>query len=156
MKKYCIYPGCCNLVSNGYCEKHRNMSKRCIYPRCSEYAEEGSNYCKEHSIRKRADNKRGSSRSRGYDYKWEKVRKEYITRHPLCERCESLGIITSAVLVHHKVRLADGGEAYNPDNLMSLCYRCHEEIHMEHGDYKGSIKTSKPIKKLTLDDVYSL
>ena len=154
MKKYCIYPGCCNLVSNGYCEKHSQRIHPCAYPRCASNAIEGSNYCEEHQPKRLSDRRRGSSRTRGYDTRWEKVRRDYLSSHPLCERCAREGFTTPAVLVHHRIRIADGGEVYNPNNLMSLCYRCHEKIHMEQGDYKGNTPyTGRPVKPI--EDVYS-
>jgi 5-methylcytosine-specific restriction protein A len=82
-----------------------------------------------------ADKRRGSSRNRGYTPHWEKIRAVYLSHHPLCERCESLGVITPAVLVHHRIRLVEGGTNDNT-NLMALCYRCHEAIHTEQNDYK--------------------
>ena len=133
--KYCNYPGCSELVTNGYCKRHSQRSRFCAFPRCSRNAIEGSNYCEEHQPKKMADKRRGSSRNRGYTPHWEKIRAVYLSHHPLCERCESLGVITPAVLVHHRIRLVEGGTNDNT-NLMALCYRCHEAIHTEQNDYK--------------------
>lgn len=32
--------------------------------------------------------------------------------------------------VHHKIRVADGGDD-SPENLVTLCRKCHKEIHRE-------------------------
>jgi 5-methylcytosine-specific restriction protein A len=132
--KYCKYPGCYELVNTGYCDRHKSVKRICRFPRCPEEATEGY-YCAKHTPRKRADDKRGSSASRGYDYQWAKVRASYLASHPLCENCLLLNTVTPAVLVHHKKRIAEGGAPYDFNNLQSLCYRCHEEIHSSQGDY---------------------
>ncbi|MCH5234922.1 MAG: HNH endonuclease [Muribaculaceae bacterium] len=58
--------------------------------------------------------------------------------HPICEVCESKGIIREAKEIHH-IRPISNGEtelemmdlAFNPYNLQSLCIECHHKIHKE-------------------------
>lgn len=38
-----------------------------------------------------------------------------------CQRCGKAAVLE----VHHRQRLADGGEPYDPDNLEVLCRPCH-------------------------------
>ena len=94
-------------------------------------------YCPTHTIevvarrRKFFDDKRGSSSERGYDSRWQKLRLYKLAKDGLCERCETNGEVEKAVLVHHIKPISSGGEALDYDNLMSLCTRCHVDIHKE-------------------------
>lgn len=106
----CNQQGCAELISTGrYCIKHQR----------AEY--------------KRQDDRRGSAAERGYGGAWPKIRAHQLRQHPLCERCQEQGDITAATLVHHIKRIAEGG-SNSFDNLMSLCIKCHDAIHMEQGD----------------------
>lgn len=109
--------------------------KPCSHPGCAELIREGS-YCDEHkkAKQKAQDERRGSASKRGYDSRWNKVRRLYMNQEPLCERCKEKGLIVPADLVHHKKRIAEGGSIYDFANLMSCCARCHDEIHREQGD----------------------
>lgn len=69
---------------------------------------------------------------------WRIARNRHLARYPLCERCNSKGMTTSATLVHHIRPIESGrGEtekerlALDPRNLMSLCSSCHRDIHLE-------------------------
>jgi len=48
----------------------------CRYPLCSNKAEKGSVYCIKH--KKQKERERPSSTARGYNYRWQKVRKMYL------------------------------------------------------------------------------
>jgi 5-methylcytosine-specific restriction protein A len=67
------------------------------------------------------DERRGSSRARGYDYRWEKVRRMHLANEPLCRMCGRL-----ADLVDHIQPIRDGGERLDDANLQSLCRSCHD------------------------------
>lgn len=73
------------------------------------------------------DERRGSSRERGYDARWERVRRMHLAGEPLCRMCQQAGRVTLAVLVDHITPIRDGGERLDDDNLQSLCRRCHDE-----------------------------
>lgn len=107
----------------------------CNHPGCPELVRDGR-YCTNHERKQQQkyDNSRGSSNSRGYDGRWRKVRDIKLKRSPLCERCRNQGRTVPATMVHHIVAIKKGGAAYNLENLMSVCVRCHDEIHMEQGD----------------------
>lgn len=82
--------------------------------------------------------------SRNRDYidlintsRWRKVRAVVLKDHPWCEDCEGEGIVSLATEVHHVVPLEsikDYGRmqrmAYDRDNLVSLCTRCHKARHV--------------------------
>ena len=66
--------------------------------------------------------------------RWRKLRLVKLRYNPLCERCEKRGKIVEAEDVHHiKTFVVDGKidaeRAYNINNLMSLCKKCHGELH---------------------------
>lgn len=66
---------------------------------------------------------------------WRKVRKNYILKHGLCERCLKRGIFEPAVIVHHRKHLnmenlRDPRVAYDERNLESLCRKCHNAEHL--------------------------
>ena len=56
---------------------------------------------------------------------WQKLRDRYITQHPLCEMCEKRGLVVEGKEVDHIVELQEGGDKLDPNNLMTLCIRCH-------------------------------
>lgn len=63
--------------------------------------------------------------------KWKTIRNEYINEHPVCERCGQ-----QATTVHHIRRFSQGLNkkeieqlAYDKNNLMSLCMKCHLSEH---------------------------
>jgi 5-methylcytosine-specific restriction protein A len=73
------------------------------------------------------DERRGSSRERGYDARWERVRAMHLAAEPLCRMCQQAGRISAAVLVDHITPINDGGARLDDDNLQSLCRRCHDQ-----------------------------
>lgn len=112
------------------------LKKLCSAPSCSGVAKRGRNFCdacaaaKDQIRRERglarlrrlgkaADKKRANARSRGYDRRWQKLRKIYLARHPFCIKCPRL-----ATEVDHILPLAEGG-THADDNLQALCKSCH-------------------------------
>lgn len=73
---------------------------------------------------------------------WRSLRAEKIRLNPLCERCLLSDKITPTEEVHHidSFMKFEGDERWNKafdiNNLMSLCQRCHTEIHNEQGEHK--------------------
>lgn len=35
--------------------------------------------------------------------------------------------------IHHKVPISEGGLEFDPENCVSLCYRCHKRVHLKKG-----------------------
>ena len=105
----CKKIGCPNLVESGYCAEHAYMQ---------------SNYTKQ--AHRQYDATRGTSRERGYDHDWERVRAAKLSRSPLCEDCFERGIYIPAAQVHHIKKVKDFPELrLSMDNLRSLCESCH-------------------------------
>ena len=99
--------------------------KPCRNKQCSNVTHNRSGYCDECQSERWKTDKRATSRERGYDRRWELVRAVYLRRHPLCEDCQDYGVTAVADMVHHIRAISDGGDAYDVDNLRSLCWACH-------------------------------
>ena len=94
---------------------------------------------------------------------WRTTRLEYKTKHPICERCIHEGRVTPMTDVHHMCRFGQGRTASerwqlltDMDNLVSLCDKCHHEVHTnkdrdylwtlhEYYEYKKSIHDGKNV-----------
>lgn len=80
--------------------------------------------------RQRVDlQRRGTSASRGYGHKWQKARKAYLAKHPLCVCCQANGRIVGAEMVDHVV--PHGGDMtvfWRSQDWQALCMDCHQRI----------------------------
>lgn len=99
-KRECNHPGCHELATSGYCDKHTRPPQT-------------------------YDDARESAAKRGYDRTWNKLRIMHLRRHPLCELCGS----HKRLHVHHKTPISEGGAVLDPDNLQTLCSVCHNKVH---------------------------
>ena len=85
---------------------------------------------------------------------WKELRRAKLSVQPLCEQCqkdgEAAGIpggyIRSATCVHHVVPIETARTkdemkrlAFDPHNLMALCFACHARIHKELGSNTAKI-----------------
>ncbi|WP_374759703.1 HNH endonuclease signature motif containing protein [Dyadobacter chenwenxiniae] len=53
------------------------------------------------------------------------VRVQQLIDFPWCQKCYERAKLTPAQEVDHIIPLEEGGEAFDPKNLKSLCKRCH-------------------------------
>lgn len=53
------------------------------------------------------------------------IRADFLRRFPLCCQCDEEGHVTAAVIVDHRIPLAEDGEDTD-DNRQSLCKRHHD------------------------------
>lgn len=81
--------------------------------------------------------------------RWLHLRRMVLTAHPLCERCEEQGCITSATEVHHHIPVEHAVTyaekqrlMYDPNNLRALCHNCHVQVHVEMGR-SGKLATKR-------------
>ena len=72
--------------------------------------------------------------------RWLSLRREILSAHPLCERCEAEGYVTPATEVHHRRPVEYGLNyaekrrlMYDANNLSALCHDCHVRTHTEMG-----------------------
>lgn len=71
---------------------------------------------------------------------WKSCRENYLKSvGGLCEICLKQGLITPAVIVHHKIHITEStlnnpAVTLNPKNLQALCIPCHNKIHFARKD----------------------
>lgn len=126
-KRFCAFPGCGVLVTTGYCDLHKTRQRYCKQPGCSVIVTD-SGWCADHQPQRQHDQRRGPAAARGYDRHWQTVRAAYIAQFPLCGRCQALGLVRQADMVHHIVAIRDGGDRLAYNNLLSLCWACHGKV----------------------------
>ena len=70
---------------------------------------------------------REKTTDRGYGGDWQRTRKLYLRRNPICVDCKANGTITKATEVHHVCKIKERPELrLKHDNLMALCGQCHD------------------------------
>jgi len=63
---------------------------------------------------------------RGYDYRWQKAREQYLAEHPLCVRCEAKGLVVAANVVDHIIAHRGDKQLFRDrSNWQALCTPCH-------------------------------
>lgn len=108
-KKPCKHPGCPKLTSGVYCEEHKEMH--------------------------RADRK--TSSQRGYDSRWRRARKRFLSVHPLCEQCKKNGKLIKANVVDHVIpHRGDEVLFWDESNWQALCKNCHDSKTMTEDRYQ--------------------
>lgn len=99
-KKPCSQPGCSALTRERFCDNHK----------------------------KRDDLKRGTASERGYDARWRKARKHFLTLNPLCVHCSKDGKIAVATVVDHiKPHKGNRIMFWDRFNWQALCASCHSK-----------------------------
>ena len=98
-KRPCKHPGCPRLTNDRYCDQHANLH---IGDRANAF-------------------------ERGYSSRWQKVRKQFLAKHPLCVACQRAGKLTSATVVDHvKPHRGDPALFWDENNWQPLCKKCHD------------------------------
>lgn len=127
MKSPCKHPGCAVLVNgNNYCAKHVRPD---MLP---EYRRRYDSTTRINCPLLRAAAEFRSSK------KWQQVRRVKLSVNPLCEDPHGAHArkqtTESAKQVHHIIPLiicAGDERAYDMDNLMSVCTRCHARLEAQ-------------------------
>jgi 5-methylcytosine-specific restriction protein A len=108
--RVCSHRGCNRLTDGGpRCELHPHEPRR------------------ERTKQDRAyDERRGSAASRGYDWRWQRLRLGVLSEEPLCRSCRAAGRVTAATEVDHIEPLERAPERrLERSNLQPLCHACH-------------------------------
>jgi 5-methylcytosine-specific restriction protein A len=83
-----------------------------------------------------------SSAKRGYDRRWRKLRAMHLVSEPLCRTCLANGKPVGANVVDHII--PHEGQAdplfWDPENLQSLCVRCHNRKTAREDGGFGNVK----------------
>jgi 5-methylcytosine-specific restriction enzyme A len=96
--------------------------RTCLIPRCPNVViDAGASRCRIHERIYQAELDRGrpGARARGYNVKWERIRRHFLEAFPLCVMCRA-----PATDVDHIIAKRDGGSD-DWGNLRSLCHSCH-------------------------------
>ena len=121
--KVCAHPGCQALVDSveRCCDKHRKQRA------------------------KEADQGRESAHQRGYTSRWEKARKTFLDRNPLCVHCEAEGVVMEATIVDHIVpHKRDWQLFWDKNNWQPLCKKHHDrKTATEDGGFGRKSKHSR-------------
>ncbi len=107
-KHPCNYVGCSNTTTERYCSKHKAI------------------------IHKAIDSNRPNSSQRGYDSKWRRDRKMYLTDNPLCVECLKIGKLVTATVVDHIIPHKGNYELFSDvSNWQALCKHHHDSKTMK-------------------------
>lgn len=67
-----------------------------------------------------------SSAARGYGYRWQKARAQFLAENPLCTICDKTGRTVLAQVVDHiKPHRGDDALFWDRANWQPLCKQCH-------------------------------
>jgi len=104
------------------------LARPCAVAGCPLLTENKERLCDVHlqQRQQQIDAQRGTSTERGYDTRWAKAKSIYISQHPLCVVCKSLGQIVPATTVDHIIPHHGNYDLmWNENNWQSLCTRHH-------------------------------
>ncbi|MDE5583124.1 MAG: HNH endonuclease [Ruminococcus sp.] len=108
----------------------RKALRPCRYSGCPNLTECGTSYCEVHQAlypNSMVDGKRPSASKRGYNSKWQKRRKIFLNKNPLCECCRKNGRFTMATVVDHIVSHKGNEKLFwDESNWQALCKPCHD------------------------------
>ena len=77
-----------------------------------------------------------SANARGYTYRWQRERIQFLRAHPLCAMCEAEGKLTPSDVVDHiDAHKGDQEKFWDARNWQALCKPCHDgtKQRMERG-----------------------
>ncbi len=87
---------------------------------------------------------------RGYGYRWQKARKQYLEHNPLCVICKREKRVTLATVVDHKIKHEGNSELFwDESNWQSLCAP-------HHNSDKQSEERSGRVTHMIGDDGYPI
>lgn len=113
-RKPCAHPGCTELVTGGYCQRHARAVPTVPVSEADK------------------------AKHRLYDRRWQKARERQLEREPWCIDCLRANTHTPATDVHHEERHQGDRVKFWRSPLVSLCHGCHsrrtaEEVGFVNG-----------------------
>ena len=97
----------------------------CKQDGCPNLVTYGNKYCDDHKTNHALDAK--TTKAKGYNSRWNKVRIRYLKLYPLCVYCQREGRLTKATVVDHiSPHRGDQELFWNQSNWQSLCKSCHD------------------------------
>ena len=116
--RVCRKAGCNALTKDqsGFCEQHKIQAQTKAKQR-------------EKAVRDEYDKRRGTAAQRGYDSRWQKASKLFLSRpeNALCADCLKQGITKPSQVVDHiKPHRGDYDLFWDESNWQGLCKRCHD------------------------------
>lgn len=108
----------------------------CKHPGCGRLVPYGTSYCEEHRPQHTHDYKTTSEKGYGSS-RWRRARLQFLSAHPLCERCLQRGVYTKATVVDHVVpHRGDPNLFWDRSNWQALCKSCHDSKTMSEDRYE--------------------
>jgi 5-methylcytosine-specific restriction protein A len=107
-------------------------AKPCRKQGCSALVRDGGGYCQAHKreVKQQVEQRRESSTKRGYGYKWQQAREQFLREHPLCECPDCLAgqkrTIASSVVDHKIPHKGDMKLFWDRSNWQAMSKRCHD------------------------------
>ena len=96
----------------------------CAHPGCPRLVPRGKKYCDEHATQHPEEIRPAAAR--GYGARWNKARKRFLEKNPLCVECLKAGRYVKATDVDHIVpHRGDPKLFWDGGNWQALCHRCH-------------------------------
>ena len=96
----------------------------CSHPGCPRLVPREKKYCEEHTALHPEESR--SAGGRGYGSRWNKARKRFLEKNPLCAECLKAGRYVKATDVDHIVpHRGDPKLFWDEGNWQALCHRCH-------------------------------
>ena len=101
--------------------RRKMFPTQCKAPNCGRITHEV--YCDDHKEMRSVYNepKRASAARRGYNSRWQRYRKYFLSRYPLCNECGRAGEVVDHVIPHK----GDYKVFWDTDNHQTLCIPCH-------------------------------
>lgn len=81
---------------------------------------------------------RPSAAQRGYNNRWNRLRKLFLMQHPLCERCLQIGRTTAAVIVHHTVPHKGDNVLFWDQSLWQALCKHHHDSEAQSAERGGA------------------
>ena len=98
----------------------------CSHPGCPRLVPRGKKYCAEHVAQHPEESR--SAGGRGYGSKWNRARKRFLEKYPLCAECMKQGRYVKATDVDHIVpHRGDPRLFWDEENWQALCHSCHSK-----------------------------